>query len=785
MLLAGAVAADWHRPGAAPQLEADSGETLLVTGCIVEPVEADGIQSRLVLELEPRVRMRVTLTSKPGESLPALSYGRQVEVRARVRKPRNFQNPGAFDYVGYLARQYIFWSATARGVGNLRLLAAPCGSWPKRLAISMRDAVTARVQDLFRDDDYVQRLLPALLTGDNSTLDRSWTEDFRRTGTYHALVVSGLHIAVLAGSLLFLLRLIRLPLGATLLTAATLAWCYAAVVNWQAPVVRSAAGFTLFLTARWFFRQGSVLNLLAVVGLVLLAWDPQSVYDPGFQLTFLSVAAIGALASPAAERTLRPYADALPLLSQTARDARLPPRAAEWRIELRLLAETARLCLHVPPRIGLGILAAGLSVWFWALETVLLSACVQVALAVPMVLYFHAFSLTGVLANVTVVPALTAAVPVGLLACATGARLLLLPTQWLLHFARATTGFWASVEPGGRIPDPPFWLILFLSASVVAACAALLSRWGKTAAVSLVPLLIALFLLIRSPFAPATERGELELTAVDVGQGDSLLLVSPEGKTLLVDSGGSPVFDNRIRPRLDIGEDVVSPYLWRRGFRRLDVVAITHLHEDHAGGMARIIRNFRPAELWIGAVAESRVWTGIQTACRNYGVRIVPLRRSDSRVFGSAAVKVLSPDRQYQPGLAPQNDDSLVLLLRYGRHAFLLTGDAGPSVEGEMLAGLPEIDVLKVAHHGSRTSTTPEFLGVARPLFSVISSGADNPYGLPSEDTVGRLLRAGSRVERTDEKGLVTIRSNGTRLTLAETAGTGDTRTSIITAAQF
>jgi competence protein ComEC len=785
MLVTGALTAEWQRPGPPPELDAEPGETLLISGCITEPVEADGVQSRFVVELEPHVRIRVTLTARPGEQLPRLAYGRVVEVQARVRKPRNFRNPGAFDYAGYMARRNIYWTGTARGVANARTLDAVCGSRLRGIALATRDGVTARVQDLFRGDEYVRRLLPALLTGDNSTLDRSWTDDFRRTGTYHALVVSGLHIAVLCGSLLFFLRVLRLPLGWTLVTAAGLAWCYAAVVNWQAPVVRSAAGFTLFLIARWFFRRGSVLNILSVVGIVLLALDPLALYDPGFQLTFLSVAAIGALAAPASERLLRPYTTGLRKLGETVRDNKLPPHVAEWRIELRLLAETAHLYTRIPFSVAATVLSAVLGLFFWVCETVLLSFCVQVALAVPLILYFHSLSLTGVLANVTVVPALSAAVPLGLIACATGLRLLTFPTQWLLNFARSTTEFWASIEPGVRIPDPPLWLVGFTAVAVAGASAALLAGLRRSAVLAWVPVIIAMCLLVAPPFVPAFHPGQLELTCIDVGQGDSLLLISPEGQTLLTDGGGSPAFDPRIRPRLDIGEDVVSPYLWRRGFSRLDAVAVSHLHEDHAGGMLRIIQNFRPSELWVGAVAPSRIWSELQAACRRYGVRIVRMRRGDSRPFGSAKIRVLSPAPAYQPAEAPRNNDSLVLLLTHGRHRFLLTGDVEEAIEADLAAITPEVDVLKVAHHGSRTSTTTAFLGAARPLFSIISVGADNPYGLPSVDTIERLRQAGSRIERTDEQGLVTIRTDGTRLSVENFAGSLDGRISSITAAQY
>jgi competence protein ComEC len=254
--------------------------------------------------------------------------------------------------------------------------------------------------------------------------------------------------------------------------------------------------------------------------------------------------------------------------------------------------------------------------------------------------------------------------------------------------------------------------------------------------------------------------GVTEVSAIDVGQGDSLLVILPDGKTLLVDAGGIPSFDPRLRSRMDIGEDVVSPYLWRRGLRRLDYVAVTHLHDDHAGGMPAVIRNFRPREVWTGLAPESSSLLGrIREAARAAGSRLESLHKGDGR----AGLRVLWPPRDAHAGAVAKNDDSLVLLIFNGRHKFLLMGDAEQPVEYGM--AVPEdIDVLKAGHHGSRTSTTPVLLDRARPLFAAISSGEGNSYGHPHPLVLQRLNAAGTRVFRTDLSGAIQFQSDGIRL---------------------
>lgn len=774
-LASGAVAGSLQKDGSVPELDAAPGEVLLLSGCVTGPVAADQFQSRFTLELEPGARARVTLTTREGELVPAVHYGDRIEIEARIRKPRNFGNPGAFDFVSFLRRDSVYWLASARGVDKLHRVPGTCGSVFRRFALGIRETLSARIAHLYAGDEYAARLMPALLVGDNSGIDRSWTTDFRRTGTYHAIVISGLHITVVAGTVLILMRWLGLPLMLRLTVGAALAWLYAGVADWQPPVVRSALGFTLFLLASSFFREGRILNLLAATAIVLLAIDPAALFDPSFQLTFLSVAAIGALASPLMDRTFGVFDRALTGLADPGRDLHFEPRAAQFRIELRLLAETFALVTHAPLGPVIRTLALTLGLLFWILEMATVSACVQLALLVPMVVYFHQVSLTGVLANITVVPALSAAVPIGLLAAILGWSPLAVLASGLLFIARASTQFWASVEPGLRVPDPPVLLCIAVigGAAVLGSLLTLQAR-GRAVACAALPLLVLAGLLIANPFRPDLPQGSLELTAIDVGQGDSLLVVFPDGRTLLVDGGGFPVFDRRLQARLDIGEDVVAPYLWRRGIHHLDAIAITHLHDDHAAGIPALIRHFHPAEVWTGAApqTESPLLKAIRSAASDSGARISSLHRGIRKDYAGAEVKVLSPSPAYVSAASAHNNDSLVLLLSWGRHHFLLTGDAERGVESELVAEglIPEIDVLKAGHHGSRSSTTPAFLEAARPLFALISVGEGNTYGHPYPDVIERLNGMGTRILRTDQNGLVQVRSDGKKLVVSRFA---------------
>jgi len=250
-------------------------------------------------------------------------------------------------------------------------------------------------------------------------------------------------------------------------------------------------------------------------------------------------------------------------------------------------------------------------------------------------------------------------------------------------------------------------------------------------------------------------KGAMLMEAIDVGQGDSLLIITPDGKTLLVDGGGFGGGPRQAPQDFDIGEEVVSPALWARGIRHLDVVALSHAHSDHLGGLPAVLRNFRPDELWVGNNPRFGAYNALLNEAAALHVRVKSFRAGESFNFGATQVNVLAPFRDYLPGAEPANNDSLVLRVAYGESSVMLEGDAEAPIEQAMLAepGLGST-LLKVGHHGSITSTRPEFLARVRPQWAVISCGLRNRYGHPREEVLEELQEAHVRTFRTDINGV-------------------------------
>lgn len=779
LICSGALTDAWHRPGTPPEIDAGSREIVLLDGCVVEPSVFSPNREQFTLELADGARARVSLSTEDDAAVAAqpvqvLHYGQRIEIEARIRPPRNFRNPGGFDYAAYLARQKIFWTASMTRGSSAKVLLGRCGNPAWGAIFDLREAAIAHLDRLYPGNEYDMGMMEAVLLGETSKLERVWTENFRRTGTFHALVISGAHVAVLVGVLLFFLRLCAMPEIPALLCAAAVAWLYALITGFSPPVGRAAGGFTLYLIARFFFRRGRVINLLAAVAIAYFLADPWEIFDASFQLSFLSVAAIGAFAAPVLQATSGPYLFGLRGISQVDADPHLPPGVAQLRVEIRLVAETLELwasavfpgaARHVSRCVASGIASiARLCLFAW--ELALISFVIQIGLALPMAEYFHRVSFTGLSANLIVVPLLSAVVPLGFVAIFTGSHWIAALGSILLRIAARTADWHARIEPSWRITSPPLWLVLGFVIALIAL--AVVVKRPVLRCIACTAVLMFFAILLWQPWPSLVDKGQLELTAIDVGQGDSLLVVFPDGKIMVVDGGGVLSYGTRRRrASLDTGEDVVSPYLWSRGIRRIDVLVVTHAHEDHSGGAAALAENFHPTRIWVGANPPQAF---LATAARLH-IPVDAMRASGPFPFGGAMVQPVSPPRDYE-NLRPGNNDSLAFRISYRSRAFLLTGDMERPMEQRILSDalLLHADVLKVGHHGSKTSTTQDFLDAASPSIAIVSAGFENSFGHPHKDVIARLTARHAAILRTDLDGLVTARTDGVSLWFDEAA---------------
>ena len=275
-----------------------------------------------------------------------------------------------------------------------------------------------------------------------------------------------------------------------------------------------------------------------------------------------------------------------------------------------------------------------------------------------------------------------------------------------------------------RLPGPSAVLMVTFFMALTLLAATILAGWRRIGAAAFLSLLALALLVALHPFPPRLNHGRLEVTVLDIGQGDSIFVGFPDGRTMLVDGGGLPgsTFVRGMRAGIDVGEDVVSPYLWSRGLKRLDVVALTHAHEDHIGGLFAVLRNFRVGELWVGHDVDSAAYRSLLVEARARGVRVVHRVQGESFDWAGVRIQVLWPLND-DPVRSATNDDSLVLRLQDGSERLLLAGDIERPVERNLTAGADSSSlsadfsqgapVTEAAHHPPSLSWKP-----CAPVFS-------------------------------------------------------------------
>lgn len=697
-------------------------------------------------------------------AIPHMAYGDRIRLTAKLRLPRNFRNPGAFDYESYLHGLNISTLASVK-LEDIEVLPGTSGSrfgfWRSRV----RNSILRHIHQsgLWSKEDAA--IFAAMIVGDDSLLLRDVRQEFQQTGVYHLLVVSGMNVALLALAIFWLARRLRLPEWPASLLTIGLSVFYAYIAGMGVPIMRAVLMLSSFLVARLLYRDRSGLNATGFAALVVLALSPAALFEPGFQLTFLALLAITGISLPILERASAPYRSASKHLDTTGYDLALEPKLAQFRLDLRLVA--GRLQQFIGKRAARIIVTSAAAAVLGLFELLLVSAITQAVLVLPMRAYFHRAAILGVPANILVLPLAGLMLNTGVAAIALSyvslpfAKLAAALAAGALHWTLVCLHFLSHLQfTQWRIPDPTVLLALLAVVGILLAFFAV-RKQRAIAFAGLVALFLSNGIVATYHAAPRIENGKLEVTVIDVGQGDSLLVVSPEGRTMLIDGGGSI---GPVRSEFDFGEDVVAPYLWSRGLDHLDVVALTHAHGDHIGGLPRIIEDFHPAELWVGINPETTALLHLYEMANENHVAIRRHVAGDALDWSGTKVRVLSPPADWQPTERRNNDASLALLVGYGDTRALLAGDLEKKMERFVALESPRADLLKVAHHGSDTSTTPELLAAVHPHFAVISAGYQNSFGHPRQVVLDRLQAAQVHTYRTDLQGAVTFLLDGKRV---------------------
>ncbi len=731
-----------------------------------------------------------------------LRHGARVRVVTTLDRDENFRNPGVLPLTEYLDRR----GYDATGVVKSPLLIERLDEDRVFLPLAWLYEWRQHLEEEFATTFSAETagVLEAALLGNRFNISRGAAERFRVGGTFHVLVISGLQIAFVGGLVIFVARQLTRRKLLQFVIAVAFMWGYTIAVGADPSVTRSVLMFTLMVFAPVVWRRANTLNVLGGAALVLLVWQPGNLLDPSFQLTFLSVLSIVSIAVPVMQRMQR-IGSWRPTLKTP-----YPPRCAwglrivseslfwserQWRNEITASNISYRL-FKTPT-------AARLERWHlqrllrYSFAAVVVSASVQLGLLPLMVIYFHRVSVASFALNI-VVGILMAGLAFAALAAVVISHVSAwLATPFIVMTEKINWLMIHLVDPFAhlhvaslRMPHYSGWSasIYVLYYGLLGFLIFALARWdplipkwtkrtrefspgtlrvGGLASAGLVSVIVL------HPFSAGRPDGKLHIDFLDVGQGDSAVLTMPDGTTLLVDGGGRPSFNQTNeedgdpvfeRDTRSIGEGVVSQYLWSRGMDQVDYILATHADADHIDGVNDVARNFRVRGAMVARTpADDPEYARFAATMKESGVPVDQIGAGDVLHFGSVSAAVLWPPPTRDEKAPSGNNDSIMLLVRYGEKSFLLTGDIEKQGETAVLTERVDLgtDLVKVAHHGSKTSSIEAFVAATHPSLAIISVGRTSMFGHPNKEVVERWRASGAEVMTTGQKGTISVVTDG------------------------
>lgn len=720
-------------------------EPLSLEGAISEPVERGLDRTRLYVNLlnlytgEEAFPVTGKLLLTIGQKDTGLKYGDTIRFLARVKRPRNFHNPGGFDYERYLALKSIFATAFLKDAEGIIKTAEGNSSFRTRIE-GMREAIRDHV---FKNAGASAPVLLSLITGEQGEIPKETREAFSRAGTAHILAISGEHIGMIIvlsfAIILWLLKRsgwimlkVNIYKVAAIMTIPAIV-LYSFIAGGGFSIVRAALMGGAVILAVFLDRRRDIPSLISFAAFLILVLEPQALFDISFQLSFASVISI-AVIFPYLERAYHSTPEDTP-------DLDIPEKMINR-----------------------------LSSWFRVIFLVTLAATIGTA---PIVAYyFNKVSLISPLSNMVIVPSVGfIVVPVGLISS------ILIPvfpvlSGWLISMNSVVislliklTNLFASLPLASfRVITPTLLEITIFYLLIILFVYRKEAKRARQFIVFAVVVMTAVeFIYIFRPWL----QDDLKITFLDVGQGESAFIEFPGGKRMLIDGGGMAAGD------FDTGERVIAPFLWNKRVGRIDYLVLSHPNSDHYNGLPFILRNFSVGEIWESGVEEdSKGYAEFKAAVEESGGLHKRAREGDRLVVGDATVNVLNPPRGYEPrDDRGANNGSLVLKIAYGKTSFLFTGDIEKEAEYRLLSKEDELKstVIKAPHHGSLTSSSVAFLDRVRPENAVFSVGYKNSFGFPKEVVIKRYGNISASIYRTDRDGAVMAISDGINARLSKT----------------
>lgn len=672
-------------------------ENIAITGIVCSQIKETDYKYSTNIKLENKFKLTVYIDKK--EDVSKLEYGNKISVVGTYKKPTEKRNYKGYDYMKYLKTKKICGSLIVDG--EVKLI--------KTKNINPIFTIINKLSLIFKQN--LKKLLPkqeaeleqGILLGDTSDIESDIKDDFRECNLSHMLAVSGAHLSYLMLGINTVLSKKAFGIRRRKILSIIFILIFMVIVNMSPSVVRAGISTIIAIFATLIYRKQDTYTTISIALLLTLLNNPFAIFDVGLQLSYLATLSIIVFYSKFTQKQFN-------------------NKVKKYLYESAMLTFSANILI--------------LPITIYEFNTIPINSIISNLLAGP---------LLGICIILGMFMVILSAV------CFSVSKLIAFPLQIILKILIKIIELISKIPFGNYTVKTPWLIVVFLTYAIIATLI-----YNKKKMTKILTIITLIIFIVMQGCTFINIDGKLKIYFIDVGQGDSMLVRTVRGKNILIDGGGSK------DPDYNIGEKILVPYLLDRRIKTLDYVIISHFDEDHATGVAQILGKIDVSSIILTRqLEENDIYRHILSIAKEKKIKLIYVKEGDVLKIGGIKISIIHPENKLMIN-NPMNNNSIVCKVEYNSFSMLLTGDIEMEAEELILRKNINLkaDVLKVAHHGSKTSTTGEFLKAINPKVALIGVGKNNNFGHPSNEVIQRLKENGTRIYRTDENGEISITVN-------------------------
>lgn len=672
-------------------------ENIAITGIVCSQIKETDYKYSTNIKLENKLKLTVYIDKK--EDVSKLEYGNKISVIGTYKKPTERRNYKGYDYMKYLKTKKICGSLIVDG--EVKLIKTkninPIFTIINKLSLIFKQ----NLKKLLSEQE--AELEQGILLGDTSDIESEIKDDFRKCNLSHMLAVSGAHLSYLVLGINTVLSKKAFGIRRRKILSIIFILIFMVIVNMSPSVVRAGISTIIAIFATLIYRKQDTYTTISIALLLTLLNNPFAIFDVGLQLSYLATLSIIVFYSKFTQKQFN-------------------NKVKKYLYESAMLTFSANILI--------------LPIIIYEFNTIPINSVISNLLAGPLLGICIILGMFTVIISIILFPV---------------SKLIAFPLQIILKILIKIIELISKIPFGNYTVKTPWFIVVFLTYVIIATLI-----YNKKRITKILTMVTLIIFVVMQVCTFINIDGKLKIYFIDVGQGDSMLVRTVRGKNILIDGGGSK------DPDYDIGEKILVPYLLDRRIKTLDYVIISHFDEDHATGVAQILGKIDVSSIILTRqLEENDIYRHILSIAKEKKIKLIYVKEGDVLKIGGIKISIIHPENKLMIN-NPMNNNSIVCKVEYNSFSMLLTGDIEMEAEELILRKNINLkaDVLKVAHHGSKTSTTGEFLKAINPKVALIGVGKNNNFGHPSNEVIQRLKENGTRIYRTDENGEISITVN-------------------------